>query len=117
MSDNPNFFKQPNIRPALLLAGRLATASRMVIESDAKNLSANLLKLEEVLNEYNNEIMSLMNKEDGFFISAEEMGRLLSHAVIFGNSLPKNSQAILNSDEFILDYFHNYLSDSSTNKN
>jgi hypothetical protein len=95
------FFRQPNIKPALLLAGRLATASRMVIESNGKTISQNLGVLENVLNEYNQEIISLTTEPNGFFINQEEMEKLLSDAITKGFSL---AETILKDKEMSDDY-------------
>ena len=42
---------------ALKLAGKLATAASLVIQSDTMNLSDNILRLNEIVVEYNNYIL------------------------------------------------------------
>lgn len=47
----------------LQLAGKLATTCNGVVNSDAKTLSDNIKKMEIALNEYDNAIMSNLNKQ------------------------------------------------------
>jgi hypothetical protein len=48
---------------ALLLAGKLAIAARLVTTSDAKNLSQRIRQMEAALDAYDNLILLLSNEE------------------------------------------------------
>jgi len=51
------------VMPSLLAAGKLALAARLVTTANAKNLSQMIELMEEALDAYDNEILSLSNVE------------------------------------------------------
>lgn len=51
-----------DLSKALLFAGKLAIAARLVTTSNAKQLSQRIELMEAALNEYDNEIISLSKK-------------------------------------------------------
>ena len=48
-----------DVKPALLLAGKLAIAARLVTTANAFNISSRIMALEKALDEYDNEIMKI----------------------------------------------------------
>jgi hypothetical protein len=50
------------VMPALMLAGKLAMAARLVTNANAKNLSQRIEQMEAALDAYDNEILSLSNE-------------------------------------------------------
>jgi len=54
--------KQGAVMPALLSAGKLALAARLVTTSNAKNISNRIEDMEAALDAYDNEIMSISNE-------------------------------------------------------
>jgi 23S rRNA C2498 (ribose-2'-O)-methylase RlmM len=55
--------KMEDNKKALLLAGKLATAARLVTTANTKNLSQRITQMEEALDEYDNQILSMTNKD------------------------------------------------------
>lgn len=51
--------KKKDTTPALLAAGKLALAARLVTTANAKNLSARIIDLEAALDAYDNEIVAV----------------------------------------------------------
>jgi aerobic-type carbon monoxide dehydrogenase small subunit (CoxS/CutS family) len=54
-----NHLDEQKVKACLMLAGQLATAARLVTLANTKNLSDRIEKMEEALDAYDNEIMSL----------------------------------------------------------
>jgi hypothetical protein len=50
------------LMPALLAAGKLALAARLVTTANTKNLSERIEQMEAALDAYDNEILSLSNE-------------------------------------------------------
>lgn len=50
-------------KKALLLAVKLANAARLVTTANTKNLSQRISQMEEALDEYDNQILSMTNKD------------------------------------------------------
>lgn len=52
----------PSLRTALKLAGKLAITARLVTTANAKNISKRIEDMEDALDVYDNEIMSMSNE-------------------------------------------------------
>lgn len=52
--------KKKDTNPALLAAGKLALAARLVTTANAKNLSARIIDMEAALDAYDSEIVALI---------------------------------------------------------
>lgn len=62
--NNMNKENTPSLRSALQLAGKLALAAKLVTTSNAKNLSERIEAMDNALNAYDIEIMSISNNKD-----------------------------------------------------
>ena len=54
--------KENELKPALLLAGKLALAARAVTTSSVYDLSIRIKNMEDALNAYDNEVFALIKK-------------------------------------------------------
>jgi len=52
-----------DLRPALRLAGKLALIARSVTTASAKHLSKRIEEMETALDAYDNEVLSLLDKD------------------------------------------------------